>query len=108
MKEGPEINFLSIDTEQVTKRIPIGESAQRSQITPDGQSIAFLIRERGVDNLWLQPVAGGISNRLTDFHLARSTSQGIQSYAWSPDGKRLAIARRLSKGDVVLLQDQNK
>jgi eukaryotic-like serine/threonine-protein kinase len=108
VKEGPEINFLSIDTGQVTRRIPIAESAERSQVTSDGKNIAFLIRERGVDNLWLQPVAGGEPNRLTDFHLTRSTSQGIQSYAWSPDGKRLAIARRLSKGDVVLLQDQNK
>ena len=106
--EGPEINFLSIDTGQVTKRIPITESAERSKVTPDGQNIAFVIRERGVDNLWLQPVAGGVPHRLSDFHLARSTSQGIQSYAWSPDGKRLAISRRLSKGDGVLLQDQNK
>ena len=108
VKEGPEINFLSLDTGQVTRRIPIAESAERSQVTSDGKNIAFVIRERGVDNLWLQPVAGGNPNRLTDFHLARSTSQGIQSYAWSLDGKRLAIARRLSKGDVVLLQDQNK
>jgi Tol biopolymer transport system component len=108
VKEGPEINFLSIDTGEVTKRIPIADSADRFLITPDGQNVAFVIRERGVDNLWLQPAAGGKPSRLTDFHLARSTSQGIQSYAWSPDGKRLAIARRLSKGDVVLLQDQNK
>jgi serine/threonine protein kinase len=108
VKEGPEINFLSIDTGQVTRRIPIAESASGCLITPDGQNIAYLIRERGVNNLWLQPVAGRKPNRLTDFHLARSTSQGIQSYAWSPDGKRLAISRRLSKGDVVLLQDQNK
>ncbi len=107
VKEGPEINFLSIDTGEVTRRIPVAESADRFLITPDGQNIAFVTRERGVDNVWLQPVAGSVPHRLTDFHLERSTSQGIQSYAWSPDGKRLAIARRLSKGDVVLLQDQN-
>jgi serine/threonine protein kinase len=107
-KESQEFDFVSIESGQITKRIPAGESARGALIMPDGQNIAFVIHERGVDNLWLQPVAGGSPQRLTDFHLARSTSQSIQSYAWSPDGKHLAMTRRLSKGDVVLLQDQNK
>jgi Tol biopolymer transport system component len=103
-----EFDFFSIETGQTTRRIPARPNAARPMITPDGQNIAFYIHERGVDNLWLQPIAGGSPIRLTDFHLVRSTSQAISTYAWSPNGKRLGVARRLSKGDVVLLQDQNK
>jgi len=81
--------------------------ASRATIVPGGQNIAFLRRERGVDNVWLQPITGGAPIQLTDFHLSRSTYQNISAVAWSPDGKHIGISRRLSKGDVVILRDHN-
>jgi serine/threonine protein kinase len=102
-----EFDFFSLETGQVRRRIPVDGDASRTMITPDGQNIGFLRRERGVDNVWLQPVTGGAPIQLTDFHLSRSTHQNISAVAWSPDGKHIAISRRSYKGDVVILRDHN-
>jgi serine/threonine protein kinase len=102
-----EFDFISLETGQVTKRIPVDGDASRATIVPGGQNIAFLRRERGVDNVWLEPITGGAPIQLTDFHLSRSTYQNISAVAWSPDGKHIGISRRLSKGDVVILRDHN-
>jgi serine/threonine protein kinase len=68
--------------------------------TPDGKNIALIIEEKGVDNVWLQPVNGSKGRQLTNFK-----SQGILDFRWSPDGKRLAVLRTETTGDVVLLHD---
>jgi Tol biopolymer transport system component len=102
-----EFDFFSLETGQVTRRIPVDGDASRAMIVPDGQNIGFLRRERGVDNVWLQPVSGAPPSQLTDFHLSRSTSQNISAVAWSPDRKHIGISRRLAKGDVVILRDHN-
>ena len=106
--EQREFDFVSLETGQVSKRVAAPANAKGAMITPDGQNIAFRRHERGVDNVWLQPVSGGAPIRLTDFHLSRTTSQGILSVAWSPNGKRFGLSRVFFKGDVVLLHDQGK
>jgi serine/threonine protein kinase len=70
------------------------------QFTPDGKAIAYPIRENGVDNLWVQPLEGSAGHQITNF-----TSDQIDSFHWSSDGKSLAILRRHSESDVVLLQE---
>jgi len=102
-----EFEFVSIQTGEVTRRIP-WNGGRGATITPDGQNIAFKRHDRGVDNIWLQPVTGGAPSRLTDFHLSRSTNQTISAVKWSPDGKRFGLTRELSKGNVVILQDQSR
>jgi eukaryotic-like serine/threonine-protein kinase len=69
--------------------------------SPDGKSIAFVIEEAGVDNIWMQPVDGSKGRKLTDFN----DSESIQDFRWSPDGKALALLRFHSVSDVVLLRD---
>ena len=98
--------FLSLANGQVTKRIPVENDPEHLALTPDGKAIGYLKREHGVRNIWLQPIAGGAPSRLTDFHLSKSTDQKIISFAWSPDGKRLAMTRSFTKGDVVILRDR--
>jgi Tol biopolymer transport system component len=70
------------------------------QFTPDAKSVAYSIRENGVDNLWVQPLDGFAGHQITNF-----ASDQIDSFHWSPDGKSLAILRRHSESDVVLLQE---
>ena len=106
--ERNEFAFVSLETGQITKRIPAEGDAEAPVMTPDGQGIAFIRRERGLYNLWIQPIAGGAAFRYSDFHLSRSTNQRINAYAWSNDGKRLGITRIFYTGDVVVLQDQGK
>jgi eukaryotic-like serine/threonine-protein kinase len=73
------------------------------RFSPDGKGIVYPIREKGVDNLWVQPLDGGPGRQLTTF-----TALKIYSYQWSPDGKSLALVRGDSPSDLVLIQDSQK
>ncbi len=68
--------------------------------TPDGKSVAYPVRENGVDNIWIQPLGGAPGHPITHF-----TSEQIQYFHWSPDGKNLGILRGHIDSDVVLLQE---
>ena len=56
--------------------------------SPDGSYLAFLSDRddaHEVDQVWLLDRAGGEAERVTDL------KGGVADYAWSPDGKRLAL-----------------
>src|SRR6266849_5501717 len=69
----------------------------------DGRELTYVDTRNGVSNLWSQPVDGGPPWQLTDFK-----SGQIFRFAWSPDGKRAALACGSQTSDVVLLKDQGK
>jgi serine/threonine protein kinase/Tol biopolymer transport system component len=66
--------------------------------TPDGNGIAYIVTKRGVANLWQQPVKGGAPLALTQF-----TKHQLYNFAWSPDGKQLAVARGRVISDAVII-----
>jgi Tol biopolymer transport system component len=66
----------------------------------DGKSIVYPTRDRGVENLWLQPVDGSKGRYITDFKAER-----IYDFHWSFDGKQLALVRGHNDSDVVLIRD---
>jgi eukaryotic-like serine/threonine-protein kinase len=70
------------------------------QWSPDGRALTYLVNRDFVPNLWIQPLDGGEARQLTNF-----TSQGISNYAWSRDGKQIAVARTSFKSDIVLISD---
>lgn len=70
------------------------------RLTPDGKAVAYAITEKGVDNIWVQPLDGSAGNQITKF-----TSDHIGSFHWSPDGKTLAVERSHHTDDVVLLRN---
>jgi Tol biopolymer transport system component len=69
--------------------------------TPDGKAIAYIIHDKGVDNIWEQPLDGSTGRQITNF-----TSERIIQFQWSPNGKTLAVARGRNTSDVVLLQEK--
>jgi serine/threonine protein kinase/dipeptidyl aminopeptidase/acylaminoacyl peptidase len=69
--------------------------------TPDGKSAAYIIRDQGVDNIWVQPLDGSPGRQITSF-----ISEHIAKFQWSPDGKTLAVARAHDTSDVVLLREK--
>jgi serine/threonine protein kinase len=71
--------------------------------TPDSKSVAYPIRENGVDNIWIQALDGASGRQVTAF-----TSDQILTFHWSPDGKSLGILRGHSDSDVVLIHDTSK
>ncbi len=52
--------------------------------SPDGQWISFISNRDGKNNLYLLPVTGGESEKVTE------VKSGISSYKWSPDGRSVA------------------
>ncbi len=74
------------------------------RFTPDGRAIAYSVADdQGVGNLWVQPLEGGPAKQITDFKADK-----IFDYAWSRDGKKLAVSRGRTSRDVVLLTDTGK
>jgi hypothetical protein len=68
---------------------------------PDGKSVAYIVRDQGIDNIFVQPLDGSPGHQITNF-----TSQQIGEFQWSPDGKILAVARVQNISDVVLLREK--
>ncbi len=71
--------------------------------TPDGKAVVYLVREKGVENLWLQPLDGGAYKQLTHF-----TKDQIFRFVFSPDGTKLALERGAQESDAVLFHDTTK
>ena len=73
------------------------------QFTPDRKAIAYVVRENGVDNVWVQPLDGSTPHAITNFHSEQFYP--LTDFHWSPDGKSLALLRGHFEADVVLLQE---
>jgi Tol biopolymer transport system component len=71
--------------------------------SPDSKAVVYVMRDKGVDNLWKQPLDGSASKPLTHF-----TADKILRFIFSPDGKQIAIERGENESDVVLLTDTAK
>ena len=106
--DGRQVALLSRDQGQVIVILPAngGEAVRRlrtagvEQIrwTPDGRALAY-VQADAPSNIWVQSIDGGPARQLTSF-----TDRRIVAYAWSPDGKQLAISRAIDTSDVVLLK----
>jgi serine/threonine protein kinase len=71
--------------------------------SPDGKSIVYVVREKGVDNLWVQSQDGKSRKQLTTF-----PKDLIFRYAFSKDGKQIAIERGNIESDAFLFRDTSK
>jgi Tol biopolymer transport system component len=71
--------------------------------SPDGKSIIYVVREKGVDNLWTQSMDGTNRKQLTFF-----PKDLILRYAYSKDGKQIAIERGNIESDAFLFHDTSK
>jgi len=78
--------------------IPFGMRSPR--FTPDGKSIAFMLNRNRVTNVWVQPLSGGDPHPLTNF-----AADHMFAFAWSPDGKQLAVSHGRRKTDVVMMSN---
>jgi Tol biopolymer transport system component len=81
----------------------INAAAGFSQVawTRDGRAFTYVRNTTGnTQNIYMQPLAGGPEIQLTHFN---SEPAVVAAYAWSWDGKKLAITRaRYNDSDVVL------
>jgi eukaryotic-like serine/threonine-protein kinase len=94
------------DANPITRIIkPDQRISGAASFTPDGRALVYPVREAGVDNLWLQPLDGSTSagKRITNF-----STDLIDAYHFSLDGKQLGVLQRHAVSDVVLLRDTSK
>jgi serine/threonine protein kinase/Tol biopolymer transport system component len=97
----PNIALFSLESGQLIRNFDYDpRHAGVLRFSPDGKGFVYPVREKGVDNLYLQPLEGASGRQLTNF-----TSLKIYSYQWSPDGKNLALVRGDSPSDLVLIKD---
>jgi eukaryotic-like serine/threonine-protein kinase len=66
--------------------------------TLDGTGLDYFLTNKGVGNIWRQPVPKGVPRQVTNF-----TSGQIFSFDWSSDGKQLYAARGSALSDIVLI-----
>jgi serine/threonine protein kinase/Tol biopolymer transport system component len=73
----------------------------RPRWMPDGQRIAYI--ETGGANLWSIGTDGGPPRQLTRFQ-EDASGRSIAAFAWSRDGRRLAIVHATTTSDIVLVR----
>ncbi|HEY6946787.1 MAG TPA: protein kinase [Candidatus Acidoferrum sp.] len=67
--------------------------------TPDGRGMTVLDDRSGIPNLWTLPFDQSPAKQLTHF-----VKSEIHGFAWSPDGKRVALSRGPIEQNVVLIK----
>ena len=101
-RRGFKLGIFNADGGEPVKLIDVERANLFSGLawSADGKSVIYVADQNGVSNLWKQPIAGGPPQQVTNF-----TSDGIYSFALSPDGKRLALSRGHATLDIVLIKD---
>jgi serine/threonine protein kinase/Tol biopolymer transport system component len=73
----------------------------RIQWTPNGDGIAYIMRDKNHSNIRVQPLNGSPERRLTNL-----TSDSISNFSWSLDGKQIAYSRSKDWSyDIVLIEN---
>ncbi|MDQ3686457.1 MAG: protein kinase, partial [Acidobacteriota bacterium] len=99
----PEIGIVPFEGGEIVKAFnasighSLGYGRAILQWTPDGQAINHIAHRDGVSNIWRQPIDGSPPVQVTNFRDGR-----IFNFAYSPDGKQLALSRGTFSRDVVL------
>jgi serine/threonine protein kinase/Tol biopolymer transport system component len=68
----------------------------------DGKAILYTTNTNNVTNIWAQPIDGGAPKQVTDFKELYMTG-----FAWSPDGRQLAVSRSNYSRDAVIISEAN-
>ena len=93
--------IISYETRKLIKDLPVAlPSAGIMQWAPDSLAVTYVETRDGVSNIWRLPLDGTSAKQITHFE-----SGQIFRFAWSHDGKRMAIVRGVPNGDVVLIRD---
>ena len=83
-----------------TLKAPVGTNDVRW--SPDGKSLQYLQFGGGALSLWEQPLTGGPPRQVMSF-----TDRQVAQFAWSRDGKHLAVLRGINAFDIVLMSNFN-
>ena len=97
------LNVFTIADKKVTYRDIDQRASDPIRFSPDGKAVVYTVREKGVDNLWTQPLDASAFRQLTHF-----TAERIRRFQFSADGTQVAMERGHTESDAVLLRDTGK
>jgi serine/threonine protein kinase len=97
------LNLHSIDDKKAAYHDIDPRASWPLAFSPDGKSVAYAVREKGVGNLWMQPLDGSAPHQLTHF-----TAERIEKFLFSRDGTKIAMLRGHVESDAVLLRDTTR
>jgi len=102
--EEPKVTVTLCELPACTARrtltpMPAPSNLLRTRFVPSGEGSAYIDAATQA-NVWVQPLDGTASRQLTHFNDGRV----IDDFAWSPDGKRLAVARATVTNDIILFK----
>jgi dipeptidyl aminopeptidase/acylaminoacyl peptidase len=83
-----QIWISSIDGSNPIQLTFAEKSSDNPRWSPDGKSLLFTSSRSGKNNLYRIRLAGGEAEQLTD------VKSGVGSFAWSPEGRRVAFVMR--------------
>jgi eukaryotic-like serine/threonine-protein kinase len=92
----PETLIVPIGGGEPVRRLRGSQALQRW--APDGRALAYV--DPSALNVWVQPLEGSTPRQLTHF----TDGRRIVEFAWSPDGKQLALTRAIDTSDIVMLK----
>jgi Tol biopolymer transport system component len=95
---------MSIATGEFENTFDVPTLARNFAVTPDGRYLTYSLPTKGTENVWSIPMGGGPPKQVTGFK-PETTNRTLFRFAWSLDGKRLAMARGDQATDVVLIKD---
>lgn len=91
--------WMQCELPACTERKPVAQvRGGKPRWMADGRAFTYIDSFNPSGNLWLQPLDGSAPRQLTHF----SDGKMIGHYAWSRDGKQLAISRATQASDIVL------
>jgi serine/threonine protein kinase len=105
MSEGHRLTLVSAAGGEPFKSLTLPKTKASNYVrwTPNGRAIAFTDSRDGETNIWTVSVDGeGEAKPLTNFK-----TESIFDFAWSSDGKQLAVIRGTSVRDAVLISETN-
>jgi serine/threonine protein kinase/Tol biopolymer transport system component len=94
------LNVFDLENKKMTYRDIDQRASDPINFSADSKAILYTVRQRGVDNLWEQPLDGGAFKALTHF-----TAEKIARFKVSLDATQIAIERGHNESDAVLLRD---
>jgi serine/threonine protein kinase/Tol biopolymer transport system component len=97
------LNFYSIEDKKTNYHDLDQRASSPLGYAPDPKAVVYVVREKGVDNLWEQPLDSSPPRQLTHF-----TAERIMRFRFSPDGSKIAVERGHVESDAVLLRDTSR
>jgi Tol biopolymer transport system component len=95
-----QLRGIAFDGSTLMHQFDWPASAWPPRWAPRGEAIEYVLTRNGVSNLWQQPLTGGPRNQVTHFD-----SGEIFDFAWSRDGRQLAVTRGSESSDVILISN---